>query len=590
MVNFLNNYGLNRLLMNISSNFRYVRDDYVGISLNPRGTIDVLTNLLISIVIISIFYLIGKKVRLLFFKKVESLNTLSFFINIALGYILVNTGIAILGTFSLFYAKILTFYIIFVCGIAVYPIRDLKNSIKDIFRVIKGSCLFFSKHKWISIGISLFILISFLRLIPPEVGEDSVGYHTDLPFLYLNSHTMIMEARDILHVIPVPQLGEMSYVVTEFLGHRDASRYVHFMFYLLVIAFLCYISKKNVRLFGLYPPILFITASVIIRISSKANVDFQALFCWLMAFYLIIKEKKLTVYMVALSGIFFGGALSGKLWEMVFFPPFITYIVVVMKSKIRGIKLAAIFFIFALLISCIWYIRSYIITGDPVYPAFVRTESFAAHISSLTFFNSRIFSFPNLVVFSPLFFLGILFSLSRASTMFKKLRKSLLFYFFVILGIEHIFIDYYLPRYLLNLYVVFILITSVGIYEFCSRVKLGKQIIAVIFISLFFYYFVNTMFILPYGFGWADQNKYLTRILSQDSSSYYDFNHKFSKMISSKDLVATYSMSGFYYANFNHIDIAYILNEQNNSLKSLKDRGATKLLILGVDIDWLCNK
>lgn len=595
MENFYKRYDLTRLFMNITDNFKHVKDDYIGINFNFHGIMNVLADFLIAISLILLFYLIGRKIRLLFFKGFECQNTLALFVNIALGYIIVNTGIAILGIFSLFYTEILLIYIISLFSIAICPISDLIHSIKDIFKNISSAYLFFSKHKLFFIGIFLFILISFLRLIPPEIGEDSVGYHTDLPLLYLNSHSMIIEARDTLHVIPIPQLGEMSYVITEFLGFRDASRYVHFMFYILVIALLCYISKKNIKLLGLYPPILFITASVIIRHASKANVDFQALFCWFMAFYIIIKDKKLTNYSVILSAIFFGGALSTKLWEIVFFPAFLAYIIFTQKNKWHGFKSVAIFSFFAFLISFIWFVRSYIITGNPVFPAFAHLQPLEKNIGgSATFFdyigfNFKIFSYSNLVVFSPIFFLGIIFLLSKILNVFNKIKRSTIFYFFTILGVEHIFILYYLPRYLLNLYAVFILIVSFGIYEFCSKIKLGKYFISVIFAILFFYYFTNTLLILPYGFGWADSNKYLTRVLFRDNSSYYDFDHLFNKWISSKDRVATYGIYGYYYANFNYIDINYIFDKDNRSFDLLLQKNVTKLFVRGGDILWFCK-
>lgn len=582
--------------MNITENFKHLRHDYIGISFNIHGVTNVLIDFCISTSLVLIFYLIGKKIRLLFFKKFECGNTLALFINIALGYILVNTGVAILGILSLFYTKVLLAYIISLCAVAIYPFDGFKSSVRDITKTISSAHSFLSKYKLFFIGIFLFILISLLRLIPPEIGEDSVGYHTDLPFLYLNSHTMIVEAKDILHVIPVPQLGEMSYVITEFLGFRDASRYVHFMFYILVIALLSYIGKKNVKLMGLYPPILFVTASVAIRHASKANVDFQALFCWIMAFYLITKEKKPTAYSVIFSAIFFGGALSGKLWEIIFFPVFLIYLIITQEKKSYKIKLIALFSLFVFSVSCVWFIRSYIITGNPVFPAFAHSQSLdGSGSSSSSFldyitFNSRIFSYSNLIVFSPLFFLGIIFSLLKLVNVFNKIKKAAIFYFFTVLGIEHIFINYYLPRYLLSLYSVFVIIVSVGVYEFCARIKLGKYLISAIFAILFFYYLINTISVLPYGFGWADKNKYLTRILSQDHSSYYDFDHKFAKEISKHDLIATYSVSGFYYADFRHIDVAYILTEKDKTLKSLKDKGATKLLMLGGNIDWFCYR
>ena len=595
-------YSIDRLFLNIVDNYKSLQEDFTGFSFNLIGSVQVLANFLVATCLIILFYLLGKKIKSVFFKK-ENYMGLDYFINIALGYILVGTGIAILGIFSLLYVKILFFYLFILIVIALYPISTLKKKLKDIFNLIKNSPSYFSKHKWIYLGIFLFVLIILLRLIPPEIGEDAIGYHTDLPFLYLKSHTMILESKEIQHVIPIPQLGEMSYVITQSLRIKDGSRYVHFSFYILIIMLLCYIgANRKTSFLGLYSAIFFVTAPIIIRHASKANVDFQALFCWLLSVFIMTKGKKCTFSTVILSAIIFGGALSTKLWEMAFLPIFLLYILLTQKPKMYALKLCMIFLFFSLLISGIWFFRAYIITGNPLFPAFSSNASLFNFIG----INKFVFSLANLVVFSPLFFMGIIFLLFRfpykviklthltsSGLMLSKVEalKNLgLFLFFILLSLEHLFIQYYIPRYLLSLYIVGIIIVSSGLRQFVFFSRIKNYVLSVTFSVLFFYYFANTIAILPYGFGWADKNKYLTRILSKDSSSYYDFDHLFDKHIAKKDLVAVYSLSGFYYGNFTYIDTGYIFDEKNTSFDLLRKKGATKLLTRGGDIEWFCKQ
>lgn len=587
-------YSIDRLFLNIVNNYNFLRVDYIGVSFNIIGIMHVIVNFLLAITLIGIFYLIGKKVKVLIVK--DNYGDLDHFINIALGYILIGTGIAILGVLSLLHARILFAYLLTLIIIALYPLSKLRETVKDIFDVINKSHVYFNKHKWIYIGIFAFVLIAFLRLIPPEIGEDAIGYHTDLPLLYLREHTMILESKEIQRVLPIPQLGEMLYVVTAFLGFRDTSRYVHFMFFILVVTLLCYIgANKKTNFLGMYGSILFVSAPIIIRHASIANVDFQALFLWLLSVYLITKEKKYTIHVVILSAVFFGGALSTKLWELAFFPIFFLYFLFTQTRKLQAFKLSMVFLSFAFLVSFIWYLRSYIITGNPVFPAFSYLTLGDEALSKTTLFNyiginRLLFSYSNLVVFSPLFFLGIVFLFYRISYVIKLLKSSGIFLFFILLSVEHLIIQYYIPRYLLSLYSVFILIVSSGMHQFITYSKMGKYIVAIVFLPLFFYYFLNTLFILPYGFGWADKNKYLTRILSRDSSSYYDFDHLFDKHLSKQDIVAVYRLAGFYYANFRYIDVGYIFDEKNRSFNLLTNKGATKLIIFGGDADWFCKK
>lgn len=591
-------YTVDKIFLNVVNNYNFLRNDFIGISFNLIGIIHVLANFLVAICLILIFYFIGKKIRLLFIKYDN--GGLHHFVDIGLGYIAIGTGIAILGVLSLLHARILLVYLLTLTIIALLPFSKFKETTKDIFNVINKSRVYFNKHKWICIGIFAFVLISFLRLIPPEIGEDAIGYHTDLPALYLRSHTMVLESKEIQRVLPIPQLGEMIYIVTGFLGVKDASRYVHFMFYFLVVMLLCYIGiNKKTNFLGMYGPVLFVSAPIIIRHASIANVDFQALFCWLLSVFLIIREKNYKMNTVMLSAIFFGGALSTKLWEIAFLLIFFVYFLFTQRNKPYAFKLSAVFLLVALLVSFIWYLRSYIITGNPVFPAFSYVSPSDEALGKANLFNNifsyiginkLLFSFSNLVVFSPLFFLGIVFLFYRISYVVKRLKNSGIFLFFILLSIEHLVIYYYIPRYLLSLYVVSILIVSSGIHQFITYNRIGKYIFSMVFLVLFFYYFFNTLFILPYGFGWADKNKYLTRILSRDSSSYFDFDHLFNKHLSKQDLVAVYRLAGFYYANFRYIDVGYIFDKKHRFFNLLTRKGATKLLLFGGEVEWFCKK
>lgn len=407
---------------------------------------------------------------------------------------------------------------------------------------------------------------------------------------------MMIASKEVLHVIPIPQLGEMSYVLVSFLGLRDSSRYIHYAFYLLIVIFLFYVntSKKNISL-GKYFPIFFVTASVVIRHSSKANVDFQSLFCWLLSVYLITKEKKITKQKTVLSGLFFGASIATKLWNIAFFPVFIIYILIKEQSIWTRIYISLLFTFFVLSVSGIWFLRAYLLTGDPVFPAFTQLISPGEVLPKPTIFtyfqfNKQIFSLPTLVAFSPLFFLGAISVLYRPFSFIKKVKSYGMFIFFLLLSMEHLFINYYIPRYLLNLYALGSIFVSAGMSLIALRFKSVKYIFFVVFFTIFAYYFLNTLTILPYGFGWADKNRYLTRILSKESSSYYDYDRLFDKHMLKDDLVATYSVSGFYYANFEYIDVGYIFDTNNRSFEQLKKYGATKLITLGGDIDWFCKK
>lgn len=585
-------------MSNIINGIKYLQEDFISFSFNATLILEIFVNVFISIIIILTFFQLGRKIRKFFLKSTNN-EGFNYFVDIALGYIFVGTGILILGLLSILYYKVLLFYLLSIFLLAIYPFNDLAILIKkDSGVFLKKIKYVYAINKWIFSGICIFLLISFLRLIPPEIGEDSIGYHTDLPTLYLKNHTMIIASKEDQRILPSPQLGEMSYVITDLLGHKDASRYVHFTFYLLIILLLVYwrYDKKN-NFSGLYSALLFITASVVIRHASKANVDYQWLYCWLISIIVLTKSAKPNASDIAVSGIVFGGVMATKLWTIAFLPTYLIYILIRFGIKKNSPFLIFIFLLTALCVSCLWYFRAYIITGNPVYPAFLHSESNTPFSFREVFtyigFNTELLSINNLIAFSPLFFLSIafiFFKFLKKLLILKRIYKNGIFLFFILLALEHFVIKYYLGRYLLGIYLIGVIIVAI----LTEKLTLFKNIlfkITFVFITtiLIVYYFLSTLLILPYGLGWADNNKYLTRVLYRDNSSYYNFDNLFDKWITNSDLVATYGIYGYYYANFSFIDVNYVFDLNSKSFDTFNKKKVTKLLIKGGNILWFCK-
>jgi len=579
------------LFSNIINNFKLLQNDFIGISFNLTGASLVFLNFIFAIILFTIFYLLGNRIRSLIFGNIKKLPAKPF-INIALGYIVFGTGIALLGVFSLLYPLVLYIYIFLIIVFSLSPFNNLKEGFNDIFLVFFNIKEQFKKNKIIFLASFLFLFVAALRLIPPEIGEDAVGYHTDLPKLYLYSHSLMLESKESLHVIPYPQLGEMPYVISEFIGLKDSTRYIHFIFYVVIVLLLFdLISKKGYK-FSQYAPLLFVTAPVVIRYSSSAYVDFPMVFCFLLALIIISGYKKLSYSTICLAGIIFGGALSTKLWLLIYTPLAILYVIFknIQFGKKYLFKLSLIFLFSSLLVLLIWNIRAYILSGNPIFPIFSSYGESKPDLESYLGINWSMFSLSNLIVFSPLFFLGTFFLIINFKKTINAVKDYRLFLFFILISLEQIFVKVTLGRHLLAWYTVSVMTLSSAVGYVLDKYKIYKYIFSILYLLLFFYYFVNTLLILPYGFGWADKNKYLTRVLFRDNSSYYDFDHLFDRQISEKDYVATYGIFGYFYANFRYIDVAYIFDNKQGSFNLLKDRGVSKLLVKGGDINWFCKR
>lgn len=589
---------LNKHFFSLYQKIEFLRQDFVGVAFNLPSVTFFIEELFFATTLLLLIFLFGNKVRKVISIKGDKYENI--FVNVALGYILIGTGIALLGIFSMLNFIFLMLFLFTITIFSIYPFLSTKKSVKEIiFILLNIICSI--KKSWLNLVIFGFIFIAFLRLILPETGVDAIWYHTDYPREYLKHQSIMIEPKGSLYIITTPQIAQMFYVINEMFNLRDASRVLHFLFYIVVILLLYYIgSSKRFHGQGIYASLLFVTAPVIIRHTSTAYVDFQWIFLWLLAFWFLIKEKKLLVKNIIISSVFFGGLLATKIQSLVFVLPFL--LIVLFTYRKEGIfimlKNTWLFLMFSFAIPFIWYLRSYILAGNPFYPLFLSDEKVSSLLNLSTYIslNSillRISNFFSILTISILSFIGMAYFLFKSKSFLLNNLKTKEFIFIAILFIEYFFLPpiYLLARHLIYFYSIFVLFLSIEIYGFVLNYKRAKYIILVFSFVILLYYFFTTLIMLPYGLGWADENKYLTRILEWDNSSYYDYDRKFSSYIKNSDKVVTYGVQGFYYADFNHVDIDYFFDDQKpRNLSALSENGITKLITKRGDVNWFCKE
>lgn len=578
---------------NILNNVNYLQSDYVGLKLDTSVIFNLLFGFGIAISLTLVSYLLGMKIRRLLIKK-RILNN-NFLLDVGIGYILIGTGITVIGMISLLNSFVISAYLILVSAFSLLPVSNSILNLKELFKFLKKTIKETKKNKFVFIWLSLFIFLAVIKLLNPEIREDQ--YHVDFPRMYLNEHTIIVPPKEQFHVSASPLLSEMYYTIGIFLWSNESARYIHFIFYILVLLTLFEFSKLQKYKFSIYTPLLFATAPVVIHETSSMYVDFQWIFYALISVLVLTLNNKLTNTAILASGFFLGAMVSSKLWTIVFIPAETLYLIFLLKESIykEKFKKILLFLFISAIIPMIWFVRAFILTGNPFYPAFisdVSLENVRTNLDLLHYvgINSTLLNPISLInVFSPLFFIGILFLLYDIKKNIKLLLTLDLSKYVFLIFILYLFIQYTWGRYLMGLYIMLIFFSSLGIFNVLKNFKYSKHFLNVLLFVLFFYYFINSILILPYSLGFADKNKYLTRILSRDNSSYYDFDKQFDKYISKDDFVATYGIYGYRYANFRYIDINYIFNKNNLSFNEFKKKGITKIFIKGGDMDYFCS-
>lgn len=583
------------LTENVFQKITYLKQDFLGFSIDYLVFIDFIANIVFALILIFTSFSLGKKILNYFTKTIEDYE-FGYLIYTALGYIIIGSIIGLLGLFSLLNPLVIFFTIIVILLIAFTFPLSLTQNLVYFYQAVKRTLIQLKTNKLVFVGIILFVFLALINLINPEIREDQ--YHVDLPRIYLQNQTIMIPPKEDLHVSGSPLLSEMYYSIGIFLGSKESARFIHFAFYLLTILTLVEFSRIKDYKFSIYAPFLLVSAPEVIHETSSMYVDFQWIFCFLLSILILLQAKKITFPLIALSGFLLGGMLSTKLWTIVFIPVAIVYLFTCLKDKKIKQRILYLlkFSFFILLAPSIWLLRSFVLTGNPLYPAFTNqtlldSTEWNLPLSHYLGINYAIFD-PSyyLNVFSPLFFLGIILVLYKIRTNFSLIRKISIFKYLLILLAVYLFIIYPYGRYLLGLYVLSIFLAAFGIDNFLYKFQRFKYLTYLVVFALFSYYLVSSMLVLPYSLGMTNKNNYLSRILIRDNSSYYDFGNKFNKYISDNDLVAMYNFHGYYYADFKYIDINYIFDNKNRNFKLLKGKGATKILIRGGDIKWFCNK
>ena len=574
---------------NIITKINYLKQDYVGLGLNLDVLVNLTLGLIIAISFLIISLLIGQKNRNLLFKDVP--EDINYLIDIGLGTISIGTGIALLGFFSLLNSFVLLSYLILLLIFSFYKFQPkyLGNARKKLMFSLK----LLKQNKFVFLWLCLFIFIAFINLINPEIREDQ--YHVDFPKIYLEQQTIMIPPKEGLRVSASPLLSEMTYLIGIFLWSNESARYIHFIFYLLVLLTLLEFSRLNNYKFSIYAPLLFATAPVVIHETSSMYVDFQWIYFFLLSILVLIYNKKNTSSSIALSGLLMGAMLASKLWTIVFIPVSIFFIILITDKIQKKLKFAALFAFTCLITPSIWLLRSFLLTGSPLYPAFVKDltlENKISEFSLINFFsiNYQILNpIPYISVFSPLFFLGLLLFFYQIKNNLHLILRLTIFKYFLLLLILYLSLRYQFGRYLLGLYVLFIFFASVGTDNFLKKFKFSNYLINFILVILFSYYLINSLLVLPYSIGITDKNKYLTRILSRDNSSYYDFGRKFDKYISKEDFIATYNIFGHYYADFRFLNVNFLLDQNNKDFDIFKKKGITKIFIKDYNMEEFCK-
>ena len=220
--------------------------------------------------------------------------------------------------------------------------------------------------------------LGILTALPPY-GSDPLCYHLGLPKIFVERHTITYLTFTVNSLFPF--LMEMLYTLGLLLRGPMLAQLFHWSFG--VLAALATVSLAapfvGTKLRWL-PGIILLWTPGIFHQMPVAATDVALAAFTLVGFTALLRgfEREKKAWFI-LSGIFFGFALSVKLIALLYVAAAACWwilMIFIEKKPLRSHIVLATFWCAAILLfSGIWYLRSYLYLGNPVYPYFSKKVS-----------------------------------------------------------------------------------------------------------------------------------------------------------------------------------------------------------------------
>ena len=324
--------------------------------------------------ILMVSILIGRKILSLIALKINSSHE-GILISITVGIGALSFITFTLGILGLLYKWVfLTMFII----IFILSTREIKLIASDVLSLIGRLKLvlwrpLLSVELLIILLIILFMLINFIAVFAPPSEMDTISYHIAVPKLYAKQHSIYYIPDIILSNYPF--FTEMLFLLALILKNSTTAIMFTFFFSILSAwgAYLFtkqFISKKS----AMFATLIFYSLPIMSERSSQAMVEIPLAFYTLISIYSLFRwMESNNVSWLILSGILSGFIASIKLTgyiHTIIICIIIFYWILFKKKGSIGYTIKQLFYFAGIstLISFPWYLKTYIYTGNPVFP------------------------------------------------------------------------------------------------------------------------------------------------------------------------------------------------------------------------------
>lgn len=229
---------------------------------------------------------------------------------------------------------------------------------------------------WCVLSLGGLCSVSLLAsLLAPELANDSLCYHLNIPKIYLEQKSNKPIPFDYNSEFPF--FMEMLFTLGLGLGSVATAKFFHAVCGILTAGMIAHTTFRftNSREAAAGTGLLFFSAPVVFNQLSTTYVDVAlACFCFFSWLALIrsCENNEQSSRWLILAGVFAGFALSIKYLALVLILIQGAFILIVSlrKNDHKFLKRSLLFLTPIILLAGYWYLRAYLLTGNPVFPFF----------------------------------------------------------------------------------------------------------------------------------------------------------------------------------------------------------------------------
>lgn len=397
--------------------------------------------------------------------------------------------------------------------VGLFSFKQICNIIKQFFHYL-GNLNLKKLPSYFFIFFLLAAIFTLLGALTPPTGNDSLAYRLTQARIFAERHRLVYipYTRESLW----PYLIEMLFTLGIGISSDIFAKLIAWSFGLLS-AFLIYIAAERYfsKEAGFVASLGFLLTPAVFTQMTYAYVDIP-LACYSFASLISLLRyfRSRDIKEALLAGIFCGFVLSIKYIGAISLLSLLAVIFYNLLKEDRvsrgAVFKATAFFLFSsLLFSFCWYLRSYIIKGNPIYPFFAKFFAGCGWKAGLEqniakdFSISDLIRLPWAITMFPdrfggehlglmyLLFLPLVFLIDRNKEVFKSMGIFIIFY-----ALAWFFIDPYVIRFLFPVLLPLSVLVGGGLGVVFGRRNLFSNLVKTVFVIVCL---LNTGLLLYYN-------------------------------------------------------------------------------------------